>query len=461
MTALGVIQFLNPTSNWYCLFLVVLIACSLEWIPRERFTRLFVVGFLLVTLTLFRQLSGILVAIGVMAFLLVETRGVARGRSVALERGVIAVMAGGLAFYLIKATDIVGLVFFGFCPLITLIWLWANATIGTRQVLKMMASLGAGGAIAALPLVIYHLFHRSLGSWLNDTVISAVGLTKLEFMEQRFFGRVALAGLYTLFHPKNIGELLNGLYWFLLPIAALVNGIIVVRLLIRTRKLQQTGFALPFLAVFYGIVSVHFQIPIYLYYTVSLSLAGLLWMIPAESRLKYPMISLAMLLSGLGVYYHAAQPLSGKMSDILGGNRTVASLAYDNSLLARNSLKIGSDDRMRYSELLQVIEREAEPDDTIFALPSSAELYFLSERRNPFRFYNSALGVKNEEELRKVQATIVNHPPKLVLYQADDKYNTAYSRRIMSLIKERYTFLGKTSGFEIYRARQGAGKVTT
>ena len=37
---------------------------------------------------------------------------------------------------------------------------------------------------------------------------------------------------------------------------------------------------LPLIAMFYAVVSVHFQIPVYLYFTVGLSLASLLWLAP-------------------------------------------------------------------------------------------------------------------------------------------------------------------------------------
>jgi hypothetical protein len=57
INALGVVNFLNPTSNWYSLFVVVLIACALLWIPRESKIRILVVGFLLGMVVLFRQLS--------------------------------------------------------------------------------------------------------------------------------------------------------------------------------------------------------------------------------------------------------------------------------------------------------------------------------------------------------------------------------------------------------------------
>ena len=454
MTALGVIQFLNPTSNWYCLFLVVLIACSLNRIHRKATSRLFIVGFLLGTLVLFRQLSGVLVSMGVVTYLLLEGgEDPGEGQSRVLARSLIGLMAAGLAWYLLGATDAIGLVLFGFCPFVLLIWLCVYTTVDNRQVLRTIASLSIGGIIAAVPLVLYHLLHGSLGPWLNDTVVNAVNLTKLSFINEKMYGKLVTAGLSQLFRGGSTAEHLNGFYWAVLPVLAFLNGIVLLRFLTRNSALTRSSFALPILAVFYAVVSVHYQIPIYLYYTVGLSIAGLLWMIPRDSRLTYGMAPAVLLLSGIAVYYHAAQPISGT-NRIFGGERTISTLSKDSYTLTRSRLKIESDDRLRYFNLLRLIETETRPEETIFAVPSNAELYFLSGRRNPFRFYNSALGIRNEGELQQVRETILNQPPKLVVYKPNDKYNTNYSREIISLIKERYIFLGETSGFEIYRARQ-------
>lgn len=454
MTALGVIQFLNPTSNWYSLFIAVTIVCALEWIPREGRWRLLVVGFLLGITTLFRQLSGILLLIGVLAYLFIETRSQNnQARDLVLARAAIVVMGLGLGWYLFRTTDLTGLVLFGFCPLALLIWLFVKTTTLNREAIRIIVWLGVGGILAALPLVLYHLFHNSLGPWFDDSLISAFNLTKLRFMDQQLYSKLATAGFSQLFRAGSIGEFLNGFYWLVLPLLAFLNGIAVLRTLSRDSGLRRTSYALPILAIFYAVVSVHFQIPIYLYYTVSLSVASLLWIIPNESKLLYGAVPATLLLSGIAIYYHAAQPVSG-LKAAFDGNRTVLSLNNDDTTLPRSHLKIEPQDHQQYLELLRVIETETKPDETLFAFPSNAELYFLSGRKNPFRFYNTALGIRNDRDFQQVRETIIRDPPALVVYRPDDKYNTSYSREIIKLVKERYELLRETSGFEIYRIRQ-------
>ena len=456
MTALGVIQFLNPTSNWYSLFIAVTVVCSLEWIPRERRSRLLVVGLLLGLLTLFRQLSGILLSIGVLAYLLSETRSQTnRDRDLILARAALVVMGLGLGWYLFRTTDLTSFALFGFCPLALLVWLFVKTTADNREVIKIIVWLGLGGIVAALPLVFYHLFHNSLGPWLNDSLVSAFNLTKLRFMDQQLYSKLMTTGFSQLFRAGSIGQLLNGFYWLALPLLAFLNGIAVLRTLSRDAGSRHISYALPILAAFYAVVSVHFQIPIYLYYTASLSVASLLWIIPINSKLMYGVVPVTLLLCGIAIYYHAAQPVSG-LKAAFDGSRTVLSLSNEDTTLPRSHLKIESQDHQKYLELLQLIETETKPDDTIFAFPSNAELYFLSGRKNPFRFYNSALGIRDDRDFQHVRDSIIKDPPALVIYRPDDKYNTNYSRELINLVRERYELLRQASGFEIYRKLPGA-----
>jgi hypothetical protein len=461
ITAFGVIQFLNPTSNWYSLFLVVLIICSLEWIPTTVRSRLPIVGFLVGTLFLFRQLSGVLVCMSVLAYLLFERRLFQRNTEAGnpiVARVVIAIMAVGLSAYLLRTTDVVGFALFGLCPLLILLWLFAKTTINNRQALRMLGSLAIGGVVACLPLLSYHLIHGSLQSWFNDTVLSAVNLTRLGFIGQQLYVKFIYVGFQQLGRVSTIGELLNAPYWIALHLLAFANGILVLRSLSHTWKARgvevATTYPLPFVAAFYGIVSLHFQIPIYLYYSVGLSLVGIMWLMPSKRRVQYAAMSLSLVLAGIAVFYHAGQPLVGTFPAFFAGHRNIMSLNQPLSSLPRVSLKIEAEDDKRYSDILKVIESQTRPDDTIFALPTSAELYFISRRRNPFRFYNTALGIRTESDFRQVRETMIAHPPKLVLYRSDDKYNTDYSRELMRVVAETYEFLGETSGFAVYRVRQ-------
>ena len=117
--------------------------------------------------------------------------------------------------------------------------------------------------------------------------------------------------------------------------------------------------------------------------------------------------------------------------------------------LPHNSLRIDLDEGRRYAALVEIIRREV-PDEAILAVPSNAELYFLSQRRNGFRFYNTALGVRTDAELAAVEQSLRDHPPRLVTFNRDDKYNTSQSRQIMEVVRHRYVLLGRYEPFDVY-----------
>ena len=94
---------------------------------------------------------------------------------------------------------------------------------------------------------------------------------------------------------------------------------------------------------------------------------------------------------------------------ILRGERIPSARA---STLPHNSLRIDLDEGRRYAALVEIIRREVPADEAILAVPSNAELYFLSQRRNGFRFYNTALGVRTDAELAAVEQSLRDHPPQ-------------------------------------------------
>ena len=66
------IQFLNPQPHWYCLFLVVVVLVVLRTMAPGSLGRVAILGVLIGSIFLFRQLTGVFVAIAVTTCLLIE-----------------------------------------------------------------------------------------------------------------------------------------------------------------------------------------------------------------------------------------------------------------------------------------------------------------------------------------------------------------------------------------------------
>jgi hypothetical protein len=408
------------------------------------------VGFLIGTIALFRQPSGFLAGIGAFTFLLWHAgdQGT-RGQTALFGRVLATVMAGALVLYLVWTTDISGLVLFGFWPLALLWRLAFRAQAPNREVARMAGMLAAGIGAAAVPLLAYHVSHGSLRAWAEDVGPAAVALTRLDFYDRSNFAALVYHAARQMVTSRSAPPVLNGLYWTALPLLAAVNGFVLLRSL--GRPDNEGAAPLPVVAVFYAVVSVHFQIPVYLYYSAGLSFASLLWLAPYLSAWAGRIsIAAALLLALIGVYFQAGQPASRGIGGILRGERIQSTRA---AALPHNSLRIDPDEGRQYASLVELIRREVPAGGSIFAVPSNAELYFLAQRRNVFRFYNTALGVRSDADLAAVEQTLHDHPPQLVTFNRDDKYNTPRSWQIMTIVRQRYALLGRFGPFDVYLLR--------
>lgn len=454
-TGLGVIQYLNPTPHWYCLLFTVAVVYWLNRRPVGARARLEVTGFLLVTIFLFRQLTGVLVAMGVLTFLVLESTETAerttpprRIRSL-LARVLVGLMIAGLAAYLGRTTGPSGWILFGLGPLGLLFLAWREVGISDRRCLALVGRLLAGGGLAVLPLGLYHAAHGSLEAWFSDTVIAATQLPQLPFLQHVSFVSWGALGVVT-FASGHWPGMLSGAFWVIAPLIPLVLGVAVFRHLTRQHHRISAFAVLPIVAVFYAVVSAHYAIPIYLFYSLGLSVVALL-SLSAESggRTKRAVgVVGALMLTALAVYFQAAQPVTRSGRDIVEGRRdpVVASTG-----LSRSGLRVDPPSHALYDAAVELIARETRPDEAIAAIPSNAELYFLAARRNPFRFYNSALGVRDARELDGVLEILEHDPPRLVFFRPEDKYNTPQSAVIMAFVRARYAPPAQLGPFEIYR----------
>jgi hypothetical protein len=93
------------------------------------------------------------------------------------------------------------------------------------------------------------------------------------------------------------------------------------------------------------------------------------------------------------------------------------------------------------------------PQVPIAAFPSDAELYFLSNRPNPFRFCSSAIGLRTREDLEEAIAIIQREAPPLITFRPEDKCSTDATRAIMDRVRAQYDLAATIGGVEVYRLR--------
>jgi hypothetical protein len=444
MAALTFVQFLNPTPNWYALFLTVLVITMLATRVQRSPLGIAAVGFLIATIVLFRQLSGVLVGMGAVAYLLLGESGPdeKRGEKPAAAWAIAAAMTMALAAYLWLKTDPVAFAPYGFFPLAVLIAVGVRTRLGNRAAMEMVAALLAGGAVAVLPLFLYHLSHGSLGAWWEDTVVAAVSLSELDFFRQASYAlplTLAAKGVASLSDPVAV---LNGGFWLLVFLAPLVLGFGVARALWRN---ERELHPLPFVALFYALVSAHYAIPIYALYPAGLTFAGLLVVAPARIP-RATAVAATLFAVAIGLGFQAAQPLSRGLDGIIRGER----VALDADGLPGAHLRIEKQDQAVYRDLLAFIEAYAAPGDTILGLPMTPELYFLSERSPPVRFAIAPLGLLSDRDVEETWRRVAAAMPAVIVFRPDDKYTTRRVRQLMDLLESSYHKCETIGPFQLY-----------
>jgi len=451
-TALGVLQFLNATPHWYCLLLVVCLVCWLSWMPQRHPARVLGAGILIGVITLFRQLTGVWVAMSVLLILLREQSTTARGRETLVARGLLLLMLLALGGYLsfTRGPDLSGILLVASWPAaIVGLMLWNTATTN-RASLRIVGHLTLGVIVAALPILLYHLAHGSLAAWIDDTVFAAPTLSRLDFLEGTRYALMPVAGFLTLVDPSTPTAFVNGLYWVLLPLVPAMNGILAIR---STRHGGQDVPILPLVAAFYSLVTLHMAGPIYLHFTIGLTFAAVLWFAATgrSARLIRCTAAAAAGVAFVALWFHAAQSSFRRPIEIARGHRTLTPETATCPPLRRSTLRIEWKDCDEHHQLVARIEAETPPGASIFAIPHDPELYFLSARSNPFRFYSTAIGVRSPSDLAAVLEVLDTRPPALVTYRRDDKYNTDASRRIIEYVRSRYDRFATIAGVELYR----------
>lgn len=457
MACLTFVQYLNPAAQWYALFLCVLIVALLAARPAERRGTLEALGFLLAALFLFRPLSGVFAAMGVFAFLLLQEERHAGHPKVRLARGLALLLLVSLVLYLRVVTDLAAALLFGALPAMLLGFTFVATRVGDRALAVTLLRMVVGGALAAAPLLAYHLAAGSFDNWWQQTLASmispaagAADVPGFAALAVQGFGQVVggFAG------GAGGAALLNGLFWLALPLLPLVLGVTLLRGLWREQAAGPA--ALPIIACFFALVSVDIQAPANLFFSGALTLAAVLFLAAgAGARRSFACACFALVLSLIGLTYQAGQPLArGWQGIVAGETRTVVAP----SGLPRAGLTVAAEEAALYGLLVELIEANSAPEDTILALPASPELYYLAQRRYPLPFFDAARGLGTVAELQVAQAALAQEPPRLVFFRPHDSHNTPLVWRLMADLRDRYRLLETAGGFEIYLLKEPAAR---
>jgi hypothetical protein len=449
--ALGVLHFMNPNHHWYALFFTILLICHLIWTPRTSRWYLPLAGLLIVTVGLTRHLTGAFVGMGTLSFLLfAEARESGESlpfREQWMGRLLCGLMLAMLSLYLLRSTDFLAFLMFGLWPVGFLAWQLTAVTVPNNRAIRILGGLCLGMVIGALPLLAYHVVNGSLVAMIDDNFVRPLDVLNWNLGKKVKYWMLPLGGVIQYGGSPGLFNFLNAIYFLAVPLFAALNGFILL-LAVRRRTLH-ISLALPILAAFYGLVSLFIQVPIYLHFSSILSIAGSLWvLLELKPRWKLPMSAMLVVLSGVSIAFQAGVPIRSSIMDLVSTEKP--ELFDSRSQLPKVDLWIRGNSLEAYKKVVRIIEEETHQDDYLFAVPNNAELYFMTGRRNPFRFNTIDHGVLSETEVQNVIQTLERLRPRIITFAPDAQRNTTHSLAIMEHVREHSQLLSQDPFFEVY-----------
>lgn len=445
VTAFSFIQFLNPSANWYALFLFFVTVWVLTRVDATRPSGAILVGFLIGLCFLFRQLSGVFLAMGVLTWILVRPQPRAEGRGL-LARALLVIMALGLGGYLWSKGSITGLLLIGIWPLAFLLWATWHARVADAGVARLILRLALGAGLAAAPLAIYHLAEGSFVAWLNDVLFTAFLIHKQDFIARASFLLLVVGGLQGLSDWREPVVFLNGLFWLALIAAPALLGWLLLRNAARSNPAPLVH-PLPVMAAFFALVALHYEIPIYLLVAIAPVLAAVLWL-ACDGPLSRAAPGVLLSVAVIGVAFQAGQPLSRGLLGTIRGERIALDAPEG---LPRASLAMERADQTVYRALIARIEGEARPGEVLFGLPMEPELNFLTGRPAPVPYYGTPLGLRHPEDVDDTMRRLESAAPIFVVHRREDKYLTPLSRDLLARIRRLDPTPESFGPFDLYR----------
>ncbi|MFK8016466.1 MAG: hypothetical protein AB8G17_13620 [Gammaproteobacteria bacterium] len=454
MTAISVIQYYSPTPHWYCLPLVfgVILVLSRRQ-SNDQYALLALVGVLLSMLFQLRQLTGVFTAMGAFTYLFLSC-ACAQQDNRAIARGVIVIMLVGLIGYLMAKGDALTWLVFGAWPLALMLIAFKNASVSNATAVKMLLAISAGGVFATLPIVTYHLLNGSVSFWLHDTFVDAIALSEFDYQQIPRYATLIAQSIASTVSFGGVAKSLSAAYWLPLVLGASVLGIATVNYAAKTSQSRTRLEPLPIVACHYGLVALHYQVPAYLFFSGSVVLAGLLWFSDnLRPRQRALVLTAVAIHSTIGIALHAGQPITRSPSQVIAGERVPL---VPSTHPALDGLHVTPRDNAIFNTSLRLIEQYSEPGDVILGLPAEAELYFLSGRKNPFRYSFVPFGIRDEKTVADALATLAANPPRLVFHVSVLPYNTPYTDRLMDFVRSRYELIERVEEYDIY-VEKGSG----
>ncbi|MBI3306631.1 MAG: hypothetical protein HYZ84_02325 [Candidatus Omnitrophica bacterium] len=453
LTALSFIQSPQPGASWYGLFFAI----SAVWILRHSMSekkKHLILGVLLSVSFLFRQLNAFFLGQAVVLALMLAKKPqiVGSGQKFFLARTIIVLflLLDLVYFFRVVSFNYFTAILFGFWPIAILFFILKKMTLRDKETIQLIARLGLGCLIAFLPIFLYAWKFNAGHELVNDVLGRAFRTSTLPQVKSIHFFDFFLV-ILTNFRNLGLVYWANSFYWLGLLFASFGAGYCLYKNF-RDREINLSNTqTLALISIFYAMTAAFYQIPIYLYYTAGLSLVGFTGLnLHPRIRPLSSIFSIFMIV--IAVYSHAGRPADRKFYE-----ETLAGKAKPlewNNRFPRASLWLEPKYLKIYGPLIKFIQEQTSDQEAIFVIPYDSQIYFFSQRRNPFSFCHLSLSLSTSEDVRHFLENLQRENPKLIIDNHEGEfYRGPVHEPMMKYIQENYDLVQRFGPFNVYRVR--------
>lgn len=440
ITCFGFLQFLNPSANWYAFYLAFFCIFVLTEFPRSALRLLITGSFIGICLGL-RHPSGIFLGAGVLSYLLFENASVQKYKfkKTYLAQLLLIIVFIGLLTYVWKVNfELSGLLYIGIWPILFVLFMLYKRPVHNTNTIKVLLPCALGVLISLAPLLLYQMIYGDLFIWAKTSIFYSSRILDRDFFDvQQYYG-IVFDSMSLLIANPGVITFANAIYWICLYCIIPLTSILVFYHIVIIKDSSKIT-PVMIIPLFSGYVSLYYQIPIYLFFSLGLYGVCLFTLTPA--KYQNIIVAFAIFLSFFSMSQYIARSLEHS-----GTGKRVP------SQIEGASLKISKQSRDQYNNLLKYIDDYTVRDDYIFAFPVNPEIYFLSQRQNPTPYISTAVSVSSDQEYDNLMEILEKTQPRLIINRPEDKYMGFYEEKLVSELtsKLKYKQVASIGHFIIY-----------
>ncbi len=418
----GFLQFPNPSPNWYALFFAVAVVAILMSKKRSIY-HLLSIGLLMGLCFMFRHPSAIFLSFGVATFLVHESRGVLETfYNRWLSIGLLLSMAVAVVLYSTLVFEPLAFVLFGMPPLVLLASLLRYRAFDFQKWFYQLIYIGSGALVAVVPMVVYQFLYGNVGVWFHTAFLSGNSIVEKEFFHNTtYINSLYIYTVHALAKGSTALAFLEIGYWILILITPLIACVLLLWNIQRDKNIPAVAIVTPF----YGLVSFYFQIPFYFFISFILYVVAIFVLLPKTKTLQQVAFSTLVFVSVWCL-----------VSLTPGFQALVQPQVYTESTFGKSSIRLEVQEIGLYEEYISYVHAHTTDDDLIYAFPFDPEMYFLTDRKNPFPHIGSSFAVNSEESFEQFLIEFNSVSPKMVIFNQQHMYESIYDEKLFSYLQE-------------------------